>query len=380
MRKIVFAVYHDCNREARSHEILECCKMMGEVHFVSYAEPSDIPDVHSYIIDKSKPLALFDFLNTAKKVIKQVKPDVVVLHDNDCAALIPFVKRGFPKAKLVYDSSELYIKEGTKAKSDIKNDGAAVFLKKKLTSFRRRYEKRCLKDADVVIAANIERAEIMKKYFGLKETPLVFDNIHRIDTEYDEAECEKKYGHAFAEDRFNVLFGGGISEERKTFDYISSFATLDRAKYRLVILGAASPVAQKNYNDMLEELGLDNVVYLGMIPRCDLRYCMKKSRASVVVFDEDSYNTKYCASGKCYESLFEGVPILASENPPLKRLCRENGVGCSNNDYAAAVLELEKNYEYHLGRVKDYIASLDYESRVGILYREILNRSGLSND
>ena len=45
MRKIVYAVYHDCNFEARSHELLECCRLMGEVHFVSYAAPVDIKDI-----------------------------------------------------------------------------------------------------------------------------------------------------------------------------------------------------------------------------------------------------------------------------------------------------------------------------------------------
>ncbi|MBQ2774172.1 MAG: glycosyltransferase [Clostridia bacterium] len=371
MKKIVFAVYHDCNFEARSHELLECCTKMGEVHFVSYAAPYDMPDVQTYLIDKRKSLALLEFLKTVKQVLKKVKPDIVLLHDNDCAVLIPFVKKHLPGAKLVYDSSELYIKEGTDRKRVVGHDGWKIRIKQILTSFRPRYEKKYLKYADVVVAANIERATIMQKYFGLSRIPLVFDNVHRIDVAYDSEACDRAYGHAFCDNTFQVLFAGGIHEERKTFDYIRAFASLNREEYRLVIVGTASEVSRRRYEAMLAELELQNVVYLGLVPRENLRYLMQKSQGSVVIFDTDSYNTKYCASGKCYESLFEGVPILASENPPLKRLCEQEGIGVSNDDYAAAIVELKENYSFYKAKVADYVMRLDYESRVDTLKSQI---------
>ncbi|MBE6911287.1 MAG: glycosyltransferase family 4 protein [Ruminococcaceae bacterium] len=370
MKKIVFGVYHDINSEARSKEMLECLCKIGKVDFVSYVKPEGFDGVTSHIINKKSPLALFAFLREMKKTILKVSPDIVVLHDNTCSALIPFVKKHAPNAKLFYDSSELYIKDSTFKKRISLDNGLLIVIKVFLTSFRSRYEKKYLKDADVVFAANIERAEIMKDFFELKCTPIVFDNMHRIDDVYDSQACDNKF-KVFSENGFNILFAGGIGTERKTFDYIKSFKTLGKG-YNLIIAGAASNKALQQYDELVADC--DNIHYIGFITRAELKYCMHKSQASVVIFDQDSYNTKYCASGKCFESLFEGVPILASENPPLKRICEENGVGVSCDSYAEAIKKLEENYSIYRKNVTKYIKELNYEGRLVRLVN-ILNGS-----
>ncbi|MDF2544130.1 MAG: glycosyl transferase group 1 [Herbinix sp.] len=379
MRKIVYAVYHDCNKEARSMELLHCCRRMGHVDFVSYAVPQNVNDINMHFVDKQSPFALFKFLYLAKDTIRKVNPDWVVLHDNDCAALLPFIKKNYPNTKIIYDSSELFIQmEGSKKAPFFGNDGIVVWLKKQLTVFREKYERRYLKYADVVIAANLERAKIMEKYFGLDSLPLIFDNIHKIGDIPDNKECQKKFEVALKKDRFNILFGGGISEERKTFDYIRSFKQLSE-KFNLVIVGSASPLARKRYIELTQGLDGDRIHYLGFISRAELRYCMMNCQASVVVFDKDSYNTLYCASGKCFESLFEGVPILASENPPLKRLCDENKIGVSNDDYAAGAIQLESNYEFYSKSVRKYIDSIHYQERLDNLIKVIEETVGVEH-
>lgn len=365
MRKIVYAVYHDTNKEARSMELLKCCRELGKVYFVSYAEPKGIDNIQTFLIEKNSLIALLKFLIKTKEVIKMVNPDVVVLHDNDCSALIPFIKKNYPKVKIIYDSSELYIKEKNNIKRKFfgETDGIKVWIKQKATAFRPICEKKYLKEVDVVIAANCERAKIMVDYFQLAEIPIIFDNMHRIDDEYDERLCKSKFEKSIIEKKFNILFGGGISEERKTFDYIKAFSKLDDS-FNLVIAGSASAVAKKKYIGMIKDMGLKNVHYIGFISRAELRYCMKMCNASVVVFDQESYNTKYCESGKCYESLFEGTPILASGNPPLKRLCEHEGVGVSDDLYERGIKYLHDNYENYCKNVKDYIVKVNYEDRI----------------
>ena len=373
MKKIVFGVYHDVNKEARSREMLECFCKVGKVDFVSYAAPQFLNETNNHIINKKSPLALIAFLLKMKKVIKQVKPEIILLHDNDCSALIPFIKKHFPKAIIFYDSSELYI--SSPKKLFYMPNGLLVYLKGLFTRFRKTCEKKYLKYADFVFAANIERAEIMKDYFGLEEVPEVFDNIHRIDDEYNEKECIDKFDKYFSGDKFNIIFAGGINEERKTFDYIKSFKKLEEEKYNLVILGSASPKAKSMYDELVKDCS--NINYLGFVSRAELRYCIKKSQASVVIFDEDSDNTKFCASGKCYESLFEGIPILASENPPLKRLCDVDGVGVSSNKYDLAIEKLYENYEQYVSAVEQYILKIDYEKHLekltGVILRVVNN-------
>lgn len=381
MKKIVYAVYHDTNTEERSRELLDCCRKMGEVTFVSYAMPRGVNDIKSHIINKKSPFALISFIIAVKETIKKVNPDYVFLHDNDCSAVIPFVKKNFPNAKIIYDSSELYIKKKTHINTKNKqqyfwgNNGILIWIKQKVTAFRAYYEKKYLKQADVVLAANYERAKIMKDYFGLKSLPSIFDNMHKIEEVFDEKKCQDKFGTIIDRARFNILFGGGLSEERKTFDYIKAFNKLDD-RFNLVIAGSSSAVAKKNYDKLISEKKIKNIHYVGFISRADLKYLMKECQASVVVFDKDSYNTLYCASGKCYESLFEGTPILASENPPLKRLCEEENVGVSNDDYKKGILQLYKNYDQYVEGVKNYIKKIKYEERENYLIEEIKTKLG----
>ena len=98
-----------------------------------------------------------------------------------------------------------------------------------------------------------------------------------------------------------------------------------------------------------------------------------ESQASVVLFDKNSINTKFCASGKCYESLFVKTPILASENPPLKRLCEQEGIGVSNDNFYEGIKTLENNYDYYVKNVENYLLKLDYDNRLKVLEKQILS-------
>ena len=375
MMKIVYVVYHDLNKEARSMEMLKCLETIGKVHLVSYVTPDNSDDVDVNLVDKKSPIALFLFLKLAKKVLLRVSPDIIVLHDSDCSVLLPFIKKKLPNSTLVYDSSELYIRgDFSNNRKLFGNDGFLIWVKQKITKFRSKYEKKYLKYADLVFAANVERANIMKDYFELSETPSIFDNIHRIDDCYDEKVCTEKYAQFFENDSFNILFAGGISEERKTFDYIKAFSRVDK-NVKLNIVGSASSVALKQYKCLIKELDIeDKVQYWGFVTRAELRYLMQKSHASVVIFDMDSYNTLYCESGKCYESLFEGTPILASENPPLKRLCEKNMIGVSDNNYDEGILRLMENYSDYVESVTEYVRSIDYDGRINRLAQQIKSK------
>lgn len=375
--KVVYTVYHDCNKEERSKEILTCCEILGEVHFVSYAEPNEYNkrSTKIHLIDKKSPIALLHFIFKAKQVIKKEMPDIVVLHDCDCSVLLPYVKKVSPHSKIVYDSSELEIPMKN-TKPYRRNNGILIRIKSALTAFRVRYEKKYLKLSDVVIAANIERAKIMKDYFGLKSIPIVFDNMHKIKDDYELSECDKKYGFLSADGKFNILFAGGIDEERQTFDFVNAVLSLNDS-FRLIVVGSASAVAIKKFNNIIRNSNAENkIVYLGMVPRRELKYLIQHSQTSVVVFDKNSYNTLYCASGKLYESLFEGCPILCSENPPLKRICESCGVGVSTDNFSMGIEKIKNNYDIYRLNVDKYISNLKYDERVSILTdlirREIL--------
>lgn len=379
MKEIVYVVYHDLNTEARSNEFLQCISNIGNVHIVTLNKPKGYEDLDTYLIDKSSSIALFKLLVTAKKVIKKINPDIVLLHDNDCSALIPFIKKNLPNTIILYDSSELYIKEKTEHYNPNKerfygDDGLLIWIKNKLTFFRGYCERKYLKNVDIIFAANAERAKKMQEYYSLKEQPQIYDNMHRIDEEYDSDKCKIKFHNCFVPSGFNILFGGGISTSRGTFEYIKAFSLL-KGNYHLVIAGGASDTELKRYNQLIQKLELeDKISYVGFVSRAEFRYIIKNCQASVIMFSYDNYNSFYCASGKMYESLFEGVPILTSENPPLKRLCDEKQVGIACDNYAKAIENMQEHYSYYLDNVSRYIKELDYDNRINRLEKIIRQR------
>lgn len=352
--KVAFIVYHDLKTEARSQEILACAKMIGkEIILVS---PSSFADDELYLTLESKGgyLKYFHFVRLAIKTIKKENPDIIILHDNTTAIILRWLIKKKTKKFIIYDSSELYI--NTKKRS----------LKEKLASFMNNYEKKYLKYADLVIAANIERAIIMKDYFELSNLPIVFDNIHKITDQYDLEKCNEKYGQYFEEQKFYIVYGGGIAKSRRTFDFIDAVINLG-PKYVLLIAGSIDNNDYEEFKNIVKNNEHQNVHYLGFLPRNEWRYLINKSHITASAFQEDTVNNINCASGKVYESLFEGKPVLTSENPPLKRLCVDDQVGVSNNDFYNGILELERNYNYYLEHVDKYIKSINYDKRIDIL-------------
>ena len=359
--KVMFIVYHDIRTEARSQEILEVAKKLSDdVILVSYSIPFDTDNLKMVLTGNGRR-KYFSFIRTAIKSIKQENPDVVILHDNYTSVILRWMKRCKKSIYIIYDSSELYI--------DVKPKS----FKARIAKFMNYFEKKYLKYANIVIAANIERAQIMKDYFNLKEIPIVFDNIHRIDYKYNYDYLNEKYCEYFEGDKFNVLYAGGIAKSRMTFELVEAIGKLG-SDYQLIICGTANPIDKKEFDTFIKDNGFNNIYYIGLIPRNELKYMLKRAHISVSAFAQDTVNNINCASGKLYESLFEGTPILTSENPPLKRICNDYHVGVSSENFTEGILELKNNYESYCKNVNLYIETLNYDNRVDLLVHKIKNR------
>ena len=356
--KVMFIVYHDIRTSARTQEILECAKRMGkETIFVSYSVPFEADRVRT-ILTGGGQRRYFNFTWKAIRAIKQENPDVVILHDNYTATILRWLVKNRKDIFVIYDSSELYI------------DGRPSSFKELIARHMRYFERKYLKHADVVIAANSERAEIMKEYFQLPENPIVFDNMHRIDDPFDAASLDKQYGHLFSQDKFNILYAGGVATARLTFKLVEHVGRLGNG-YRLIICGGATDESKRKLEQIIEANGFSNIHYIGFVSRSELRYFLNRAHISVSAFSQDRINNIYCASGKLYESLFEGTPVLTSENPPLKRLCKETGVGVSDNDFQRGILELQRHYDRYCRNVEAYIKTIDYDRRIEVLAEQL---------
>lgn len=357
-KKVVFIAYHDYKTEARTQDLLRCAMQLGDAVFVSFSKA----DCGCKCVQTGGGRRSYSsFIKGAKKAISEEKPDIVILHDDFCMPLLLWIKRKWKDLCVIYDSSELYIDYKPKCR-----------MPKTIVAWQLvKLEKKYLKKADMVIAANEERSRIMKEAYNLEKMPYIFENIHRIDDTIDIEKCERLYGDLFKNpEDFVIVYAGGIAEDRKTYELVKAAGKLD-AKFKLVVAGVAQEADRMKFEQLADEIGKERIRYIGFVDRSTLKYLFQRAKASVSAFKRDCINNTYCASGKVFESLFEGTPIIATENPPLKRLCEAEGIGVCNDNFEAALVELERNYKDYLQHTKMFCQKIKYEERIEDLTLEI---------
>lgn len=351
--KILFAVYDAFSHDQRAMETIECLSKLGEVTVVSYDKLDSIRNVN-YVISGHGKRKYLSFRRTLIRTYKKFRPEIVFLHDNYTAFFINWLRKKKQNVIIGYDSSELYYDKFELNKNGLK--GAFLNLE----------EKKYLKYADFVLAANVERAMIMKDVFQLEKCPKVWDNIHRIDDAIDIEKCEKKYDHLFEDNKNVVFYCGGIHKRRGTFDLIDAVNCLGD-QYKLIIAGTVNKNELNEYEQKLKDNNRNNIKYVGFVSRAELKYLLHKSKISVSIFDLSCVNQLFCASGKVYEAIFENVPVLTSINPPFKRLCNDHQVGISTDNYSEGIKEIIDHYDYYVENTKKLVDQLDYDNRISKL-------------
>lgn len=346
---ILFAVYDNFPHDQRATETILALSYIGKVTTVSLGSIEN--DNVSCIITGNGKRNYILFKRKLIQTYKKLRPDVVFLHDQATSFFIGWLIHKKQNVKILYDSSELYYDKFDLTLGGIKG----VILQ--LT------EKKYLHYANHVFAANIERAQIMKDVYGLENLPTVWDNIHRIDDEYDKEACEEKFGKYFSSQNKVILYCGGINKRRGTYDLIKAVESLGK-DYILLVAGFAAADNLNYFNKLYAKSKTRNFYYLGFLSRSELKYLLNKSLISVSIFDFSCVNHIFCASGKVYEALFEGVPVLTSTNPPLSRLCRETGVGIATDNYGQGILKILENYDKYKNNIISYVNGIDYDQRM----------------
>ena len=101
-----------------------------------------------------------------------------------------------------------------------------------------------------------------------------------------------------------------------------------------------------------------------ILPRMDqdhLKYFIDQSQVGMVTYHQRDLNNKYCASGKIFEFLYEGKPVVTSTNPPLKTFCDNHGVGIADDHYARAIRAIAENYDKWQTTVEKFVSRVHVE-------------------
>lgn len=265
----------------------------------------------------------------------RTRPDIVHAHDF-FAAYPGRIAAALTGAALVYDAHELIIPEKGKRLS-------------RRNRFFYRLEKRTLPRAALIVAANPERAELMREHYGLAQAPLAINNITPapVGTPGPDEALRRYPALQRARDGLvRLVFQGFISAERGAVACIAALAQLPE-HFELVLVGGGPPEDIAAMHAAIDEHDLkERVIYLGRVPRDHLHDILQCCDIGIVYYYTRTLNQLYCAPNKIYEYAQAGLPMISSCQPPLRPVHETYGiselVGCDGDEAARLIPDLAK--------------------------------------
>lgn len=327
--------YGDFDYDGRLRELYKVFSQIGNLFSITRGS---YPQGESH---KIANVSYRKFINQAISYGKNVRNIDVLVLDNRKSVIPGLILKSIIKPKIVIqDCRELYIP------SEVKH------LAGKLGCY---VEKMGIRHSDIIICANTERAHMMKDLFHLDTPPLVYENLRELDYSDNTAEerQQEKFSHLIHEDEIRIISSSGCSVSR-TNDVLVKNLNKVTEKCRLFLVGQNTPEDRKVIDKIISDCDLKNVEILGQINQDELKYLISVSHIGIVNYHQKDMNNKFCASGKVYEFLYEGIPVVTTTNPPLKNMCDIAHIGISDDDYFNGINELMKNYDYYRNNVSLY--------------------------
>ena len=339
--KILCISCGNADYDGRLRELLKVCNKLGDVICYSYGSEELFPGHHVYGSDVS----YLQFIRNVTKEAENVEADVIFA-DNRRATIPAMLIHRKKKAILIQDCRELY--DASQFKELFNKIGCIA-------------ERRCASKADVLICANSFRADYMEKHWGTRR-PIVYENVRKL--EYDESKLAKAaelIDPYLGEDEIRIVSTYGCSVDRTNDVLVRNINKID-GRIKVFLVGNSGKEDEDTIRSIVsEENAEDKVVILRQMDQTELKYLISRSHIGVVNYNQKDLNNKYCASGKIYEFLYEGLPVITTENPPLKKMCEDFGIGESDDEYYGGINRIIGSYDHYKENVKKFVADHDLE-------------------
>lgn len=213
-----------------------------------------------------------------------------------------------------------------------------------------------MRKSHIIIAANRYRAEIMRKIHKLKKEPLVFENIRSLKYENDEAKrvAGNMLGRYICDNEYRIIATSGCDLLRMTDILVRSMKKVNY-RYRLLLVGQDTGKDVDAVKSIIEDENILSVTIIGKLDQNQLKYLIKNSHIGIVNYNQIDTNNKFCASGKLYEFIYEGIPVVTTTNPTLKDICDQKGIGISDDEFYSGINNILDNYETYRKNVDKFI-------------------------
>lgn len=307
------------------------------------------------------------FWRTAFRVAWQAQPNVIVA-ENFFTSFAGWLASRLVGSKLIYDAYELIIPEVDKQMTP--RDRFWYLL-----------ERWTVKRADLIIAANKDRACLMAEHYSLKHIPTAVRNIpHRQVVLNTINKSEKIVAqHPFLNKRNNddrlIIYQGDITMDRRIGLFIQSLAYLPK-NYRFVLVGGGVDLEQiKNLAKDYEKQG--RFIYMGRVKHQELQAITAIADVGIISYPHMGQNNIYCSPNKIFEYAQAGLPVVSSNQPPLKRMVEAYGLGelvdesADPQHVAVAIQQVAENKELFTSALVRFLNDHKWDDEASILAKDV---------
>ena len=351
---ILMISYGEYEYDGRLRELHKVSKQLGKTILFSNGTTRE-SDGHILVNASS-------YLKFIKKVVKEGKKldsvDVIFLDNRKSILPGLLLKKHFKNAKIILDCRELYLSKYVKHFAG--KVGCLI-------------EKRGLKKADAIICANEERAVFMKDYYKLNVKPLVFMNLRALSFSSTENEIgsKTKFADINKPGEIRIVSTAGCDVSRLTDVLVTNLPKVS-SPCRLFLIGSSTEKDKKTINDICAKNNIHNVEIIEKLNQDDLKALIDYCHIGVVSYHQNDLNNKYCASGKIYEFIYEGLPVVTTTNPPLQHFCEQFNVGCSSDSFYDSINQLVQNYGAFKKRVLSFCNNNSIVDNNNNLFKQLI--------
>lgn len=360
-RKLIMYVLNDITTDARVQRAATALASDFDVTLISTQKGKQIiDDKYINILVGGRfngILNIFDSIFSAWKIIHKYQPDIVYCHDYYSAILAFFLIKTNCKAKIVYDAHELMIPETGRKDNRLK--------------FFYWFEKRIVNKVDLLICANEERGEIMKKHYGLSQSPFVVPNISQLlvnDDDNDTKALLYSLMDFFSVPKYTVVYAGAVIKSRCVEELLDAAISLsDQCKLLIVGNGdalATLKVKAANHPELLS-------AFVGAVPYKSLGSILSRCDIGFLYYPVNTLNNTYCASNKIYEYASVGLPMVANENPTVRRIFKDSHIGLTTGDFKKGIILIASELSFYKSKCLEFTSNNQWSKEANNLLQKI---------
>lgn len=233
--------------------------------------------------------------------------DIINCHSLHVLPIGVLIKH-FKKSYLIYDAHEL--------------ETEVVGSRGIIRAASKALEKICMSHVDYTIVVNVSIQEWYKRTYKISNITTIRNIPRGNNVKISSANyIREKFG--LRENIIVFIYQGLLSNSRGVDTILEAFTSLPKDRFHVVFLGFGPMEEELEKISQKEE----NIHYIPGVASSEINTYTASADVGIHMIKNDCLNHFYCLPNKIFEYLKNGLPILASNLPEIKKIVEDNHIG-----------------------------------------------------